>query len=490
MAESRFLAFDLGASNGRAVVGTLADGRLSLEVIHRFDNEPVEVCGTVYWNILGLYQNVLTGMRTYVDTFGDTVDGIGIDTWGVDFGLLGRDGALLANPVHYRDRRTEGTVERVCSQMPAEEVFQHTGMSLWPIQTLFQLLAMRLGNSPVLGAATRFLMMPDLLAYYLTGRQCVERTNAIATQLYDTCAAQWWDGAFDLFGLPRSIMPELVDPGTVLGEVSDAVKRETGLKRGVVIAPCTHDTGSAVAAVPGQGADWAFLSSGTWSVVGALVDEPVTTHEAFAAGLCNELTVDGLFLCRNIMGLWLLQQARAVWQRQGQTYSYDDLAAMASDAPADGPVVDPDDPAFLAPDDMCQTIRDYCTRTSQSPPATPGEVARCVLDSLALTYRYRLDQLADMLERSFRVLHVVGGGCHNRLLCQFTADATGLPVLAGPAEATVVGNLLVQAMAVGRLASPTEVRDTARRSAHPVTYEPRDTPAWEARYERFRRLVG
>ena len=489
MSESRFLAFDLGASNGRAVVGTLADGRLALEVIHRFGNDPVEVAGTLYWNVLGLFQNVLEGIRLYVEQFGSAVDGIGVDTWGVDFGLLAADGSLLQNPVSYRDRRTEGMVEEVTCRIPAEDLFRQTGMSLLPIQTLFQLVALRRSEGSVLGAAARFLMMPDLMAYFLCGRACVERTNAIATHLYDPRTAEWWDGVFERFDLPRSIMPELVDPGTVLGEVSDAVKRETGLEHGVVIAPCTHDTGSAVAAVPGQGADWAFLSSGTWSVVGALVDEPVTTHEAFAAGLCNELTVDGLFLCRNIMGLWLLQQARAVWQREGQTYSYDDLAAMASDAPADGPVVDPDDPAFLAPDDMCRAIGDYCTRTSQSPPTTPGEVARCVLDSLALTYRYRLEQLADMLGRSFRVLHVVGGGCHNRLLCQLTADATGLPVSAGPAEATVVGNLLVQAMAVGRLASPVEVRDTARRSSNPIAYEPRDPAAWQSRYERFRGLV-
>ncbi|MGD1101067.1 MAG: rhamnulokinase family protein [Terriglobia bacterium] len=489
MDSSRFLAFDLGAESGRGVVGSLAGGELALEEIHRFVNEPVEVCGTLHWDVLALYGHLLKGMRAYVGRFGDGVEGLGIDTWGVDFGLLGQDEKLLQNPVHYRDRRTEGVLEAVPGKMAPEELFRCTGMPLSPVNTSVQLLSLRLRQSPLLAYAKTLLMMPDLFAYFLTGQVGCERTNAISTQLYDPRKRQWSEEAFKKLDLPRSIMPPLLDPGTVVGELAESVRRSVGLKRSGVIAPCTHDTASAVAAVPGQDHDWAFISSGTWSVVGALTDECWTSPEVFSAGFCNEITVGSFFVCRNIMGLWLLQQTRHAWSQTGEAHSYDELVRLATSVPMGTGLVNPDDPRFLAPKDMSEAIREFCARTSQREPQGPGEEARCILESLALSYRKALEDLGRILQRRFRVLHVVGGGARNGLLCQLTANATGLPVVAGPVEATVAGNVLVQAMATRYLSTPAEIREVVRRSTKLTEYEPRDQALWEDRYGTYLQIV-
>ena len=489
MTDGRFLAFDLGAESGRAVVGTLVGGRLSLDEIHRFPNEPVEVCGTLHWDILALYNNILKGMRTYVKRFGGSVDGIGIDTWGVDFGLLGRDGSLLQNPVHYRDRRIEGMAEEVNRKMSESELYERTGMDLLPVCTLYQLVSLRVNKSPVLESAGQFLMTPDLLGYFLTGRKRCERTIAISSLLYDFRTGGWHREIFETFDLPLSIMPELVDPGSVLGELRKSVRRATGMDEAAVIAVCSHDTASAVAAVPGTRDDWAFISSGTWSVLGSLTEGVATSNEALSAHMSNELTLQSFFLCRNIMGLWLLQQARAAWERQGESYSYADLVRLAESAPEGGPVVNPNDASFIAPEDMCKTIRDYCRRTGQAEPQGPAETTRCLLESLALCYRHALKQLAHIMGRRFNVLHIVGGGSQNTLLCRLTADATGIPVMAGPVEATASGNVLVQAFARGCLGSAQEVRDIVRGSFKLVEYQPGDTARWEDGYARYLRLV-
>jgi len=490
MPACRYLAFDLGAESGRALVGTLADGRVHLEEIHRFPNEPVEVRGTLHWDVLALYGHVLEGARKYVERFGGTVAGVGVDTWGLDFGLLSADGQLLQNPVSYRDRRTEGMEGEVARRISPRELFERTGISFNRIHTICQLLSLRLSNSPALDCAATFLMMPDLLAYFLSGRARCERTNAISTQLYDPRRGMWSDDLLARLGLPRGIMPEIVNPATVLGPLGESARRSTGLDGGLVIAPCSHDTASAVSAVPARGPECAFISSGTWSVLGMFVDEVVTSTEAFSARALNELAVDGFFLCRNIMGLWLLQQARAAWRRNGESYSYADLGALAEAAPAGGGLVHPDDPAFLAPEDMLQAIRGYCVRTGQVPPETPGAIARCILESLALSYRHGLDQFGRILGRQARSLNIVGGGSRNRLLCRFAADATGLPVTAGPEEATSVGNVLVQALATGDLASPGEIVDVVRRSTELTVYEPCEPERWDDRYETYLRPLG
>ena len=485
----RFLAFDIGAESGRAIIGTLDGGKLTLEEIHRFSNEPVEICGTLHWNVLSIYSNVLKGMRVYSGRFGDSVDGVGIDTWGLDFGLLAKDGSLLQNPVQYRDRRTIGMVEEVTRRIPLGELFLRTGVSLSQIQTACQLLAMRLKRSPILESAATFLMMPDLLVYFLTGAKHVERTNAIHTQLYDTRAGIWLDEVFGIFDLPRSIMPALLDPGVIVGELFTSVAESTGLKQALVVTPCSHDTGSAVSAVPGEGDDWAFVSCGTWSVVGCLTKEMVTAPAALANNFCNELAYGSLFLVRNIMGLWLLQQVRAVWQKQGRTFSYQELVELATDAPDSDTIIVPDDPRFLAPADMVESVKAFCRKTGQLAPEGPGPITKCILVSLALCFRQALDQLSEIMGQRFRTLHIVGGGSLNTLLCQYTANAAGIPVVAGPVEATVMGNILVQAVSRGYLKSAQDIREVVRRSSHVVDYEPQQHALWEDGYAKYLRLV-
>ena len=489
MADKRFLAVDLGAESGRVVVGTLHDGRLALEEIHRFANEPVEVCGTLHWDVLSLYGNILKGLRAYAQRFGDAVDGIGVDTWGVDFGLLARDGSLLQNPVHYRDRRTETMPARVDEKIALRQLYERTGINLLPIYTLCQMMALRTQNSPVLEAADRFLMMADLFGYFLSGRIACERTNAITTQLYNPRAADWDGEVFRTFDLPRRIMPDIVEPGTMLGELTGAAKAQTGLASAPVIAPCTHDTASAVTAVPARGQDWAYLSSGTWSIIGALIAEVVTSDAAFQARMSNELALGSLRICQNNMGLWLLQQSRAAWAKEGKSYTYAELVRIAEGAPRSEALVAPNDPGFMAPDDMPGAIRAFCRRTGQPVPEEHGALARCVMESLALSYRYTLDRMAEMLDRGFRTLHVVGGGSQNALLCQFTADATGLCVQAGPVEATVAGNVLVQALACGAVSSAQEIRDIVRASTDMTEYQPQDSAYWHERYGEYLHLL-
>ena len=490
MADKRFLAVDLGAESGRVVVGTLGDGRLALEEVHRFANEPVEVCGTLHWDVLCLYNNIIKGLRAYAQKYGNSADGIGVDTWGVDFGLLGRDGSLLQNPVHYRDRRTDAMPALVAQKMDLRRLYDRTGINLLPIYTLCQMAALRTQQSPALQTADRFLMMADLFGYFLSGRAACERTNAITTQLYNPRTAAWDDEVLRTFDLPRSIMPDIVEPGTVLGELTDAAKAQTGLASAPVIAPCTHDTASAVTAVPAQGDDWAYLSSGTWSIIGSLIDEVVTSDAAFDARMSNELCLGSLRICQNNMGLWLVQQARAAWARGGKTYSYAELVQIAERAHRSEALLNPNDPGFMAPDDMPQAIREFCARTGQPAPKEDGELLRCIMESLALSYRYTLDRMAQMLGRTYRTLHVVGGGSQNALLCQFTADATGLCVQTGPVEATVAGNVLVQALACGAVESGQEIRDMVRASTDMTEYEPQDSAYWHERCGEFLDLLG
>ncbi len=472
------------------MVGTLCDGVLMTEEIHRFPNKPVRVLGTLYWDVLALYGNIVEGMRIYGRKYGSSVASIGIDTWGVDFGLLAHDGTLLENPVCYRDQRTDGILAEVERRVRLPDLFRRTGRVLSPIQTLCQMAAMRRAGSPTLEKAATFLMMPDLFAYFLTGVKACERTNATTTQIFDPTKRRWSETILQTIEMPQAFMPELVDPGTMLGEVLSTVAYDVGLRPCPVIAPCTHDTASAVAAVPGIGKDWAFLSSGTWSILGALSDELVTSDSAFQSGMCNELTLGSPFLCKNILGLGLLQQARACWEKTGQDYSYQELVELARQAPENCALIDPGDICFLSTPDMNQTICDYSKRTGQRPPQDPARVARSILESLALCNRHWLHKLEEMLGRRFRVLHIVGGGSSNTLLCQYTADATGIPVLAGPREAAVAGNLLVQALTCGRLESAESIRQVVRRSSQMVEYRPGDTAVWDDRYEVYRRILG
>jgi rhamnulokinase len=479
------LAFDLGASGGRAVLGRFDGDRLRLDEVHRFPNEPVRLPDGLHWDVLHLFTEVKRGLAVCAQKHGRPAS-IGVDTWGVDFAVLDRQGVLLGNPYHYRDGRTEGMLEEAFQRVPREEIFEQTGIQFMRQNTLYQLFSMALARSPLLEAAETFLMMPDLFNYWLSGRTVCEFTDVTTSQCYDPRAGGWAMSLLKRLGIPSHLFAEVVSPGTVLGPLVPSVVEETGLGGVPVVAPACHDTASAVAAVPAKEEDWAYISSGTWSLVGMEVREPIITPASLAGNVTNEGGVAGTFrFLKNVAGLWLVQECRRAWARQGEEYSYDELTRMAEAAPPFAAFIDPDDPSFLNPPDMPNAIAAYCLRGGQTPPQERGSIVRCVLESLALKCRWVLERIEEMRGRPMRVIHIVGGGSRSRALCQFTADASGRPVVAGPAEATATGNILVQALALGHLSSLEEARALVRRSFELPTYEPRHSTAWDEAYARF-----
>ena len=442
-------AVDLGASGGRVMLGAVGRGRqLKLHELHRFPNVPVRVLGTLHWDVLALFQGVLDGLGAAARA-GAGLASLGIDTWGVDYGLLDADGTLLGNPVHYRDTRTEGMAGQVLARVPAAELYAITGIQQLPLNTIFQLAAAV--GTPQLAAARTLLMIPDLLAYWLTGQAGAEVTNASTTQLYDVRAQAWATSLMTRVGIPPGIFPPLRRPGDTIGELLPRITTETGLATPVpVLAVGSHDTASAVAAVPAQGPGFAYISCGTWSLVGMELPGPVLSEASFKANFTNEAGIDGTIrYLRNVMGLWLLQESMRTWSARGTPADLDTLLAAAAEAPALRAVIDPDDPHFLTPGDMPGRIAHACRRTGQDPPADPGATVRCILDSLALAYRRTIAEVQELSGRHVDTVHIVGGGARNALLCQLTADACGLPVVAGPVEAAALGNVLVQARALG-----------------------------------------
>jgi rhamnulokinase len=470
------LAVDLGAESGR-VAAVQYDGRgLQIDELHRFPNGPVTVRGTMHWDILRIWQAVQEGVAAGAAR---RPASLGVDGWGVDFGLLDRAGRLLGNPVHYRDRRTAGVYERVQARLGREAIFAATGIQFMPINTLYQLASMAEAGDPQLRAAATMLTVPDLLNYWLTGERVCEYTNATTTQLYSVGAGRWATELIDALGLPAAIFPAVVPPGTRLGAYEGVP----------VVAPACHDTGSAVAAVPATGDEFAYISSGTWSLVGLELERPLLSPAALAANVTNEGGVNGTTrLLKNVMGLWIVQQCRAAWQREGRGYGYDELAALAAAAPAHGPLIDPNDPRFLAPGDHPAHVRAFCRETGQAPPEGDAATLRCVFESLALAYNGVLEQLVALTGRRVAAIHVVGGGARNALLCQLTADATGLPVLAGPVEATVLGNALVQLIALGELADLAEARRLVAAAGALQPYAPGPRGPWDEARARFARL--
>ena len=505
----RFLAFDLGASGGRAFAGTLSNGRLEIAELSRFDNGMVGLRGGLYWDVIELFQHIVRGVEACASSEG-LPESIGIDTWGVDFGLLAADGSLVSVPRAYRDPRLDGAMEGFLEIVPRERVYELTGIQLMRINTLFQLFAMVRDRWPLLSAATDLLMMPDLFNYLLTGERKAEFTISTTSQLYDPTAGAWAGELFDALGLSPAIMQEIVQPGTVVGTLDAAAGGTSALPAVPVVATASHDTASAVAAAPGEGKDWAYISSGTWSLMGVESDRPIITPESLALNFSNEGGIGGTYrVLKNISGLWLVQQCRQAWAKD-RHYSYEELTEIAARSEERSPkskaesrvssrisnlesrfltsIIEPDAPDFVNPADMPLAIRRFCQRTAQPVPETVGEVMRCILVSLALKYRQVLDQLRQLYPHPINRIHVIGGGSRNELLCQLTADATSVPVLAGPAEATVIGNLLVQAMGLGHIATPAEIREVVRASFAIKRYEPRGDPGWEAAYQRFRDL--
>lgn len=491
-----YLALDLGAESGRGLLGRFDGDRLTLDEIHRFPNGPVRMLDTIYWDLPRLFDEMKTALRKVAAIDTSALDGVGIDTWGVDFGLIGRGETLLGNPVHYRDARTDGMLEAAFQRVPRERIYEITGLQFLQFNTLYQLLALRLANSPLFEVAETLLMMPDLFAWLLTGRRAGERTDASTTQLLDPKSGLWSDELCQGLDLPRAILPELIEPGTEIGLLRRSVADEVGISRLSVLAPATHDTGSAVVAVPAVGnstggpPDWCYLSSGTWSLLGVEVPRPVINTETLRCNFTNEGGVAGTTrLLKNIMGLWLVQECRRTWARKGHEWSYEDLIVRAEAAKPFAALVDPDDTTFLAPGDMPARLAAFCTRSGQTPPSDEGGFVRCALESLALKYRWAIERLEAILGTTIRTIHVVGGGSRNALLCQFTADACARPVHAGPVEATAVGNVLMQAMGRGRISTLADARRIVAGSFPVTVYEPREPAAWNDAAGRFMTLL-
>jgi rhamnulokinase len=494
MAENCYLAVDLGAESGRVVAGHFDGTRLRLEEIHRFSNGAVPVAGTLRWDVLRLWSEILTGLAKAAPSSGNAAVSVGVDTWGVDYVLLGRGGEMLGQPYHYRDPRTSGVMNSMFSRVPRREVFAATGLQFMPINTLYQLIAMQQTNPALLAQAERFLMMPDLFHWLLCGSQVVEFTNATTSQCLDASTRTWAFGLLRKFELPTSMFPEVVLPGTGLGKLRNDVAERCRLSRLEVVTPATHDTGSAVAAVPTDRTgtpNWAYISSGTWSLMGLELAAPTLTPRALELNMTNEGGIDGTWrLLKNIMGLWLVQECRRSFERQGKPLNYADLTRLAAEAKPFRALVDPDAAAFLAPADMPAEMARWCLSRGQSPPSSEGEFARTALESLALKYRMVLGGLEELAGSKVEIIHIVGGGSQNELLNQFTADACGLPVVAGPVEATALGNVLVQTRSSGALTTLAEMRSVVRASSVLKRYEPRERQAWNDAFGRFRELLS
>ncbi|QDT79930.1 Rhamnulokinase [Gimesia maris] len=489
-----FLGVDLGAESGRVLAGRLHDNKIQLEEIYRFSNGPVPLAGTRRWNVTGLWSSILKGLTLAAQKYGDQIVSVGVDTWGVDYVLLSEKQEMLGQPYHYRDPRTEGMLNLATSRVPQQEIFDATGLQFMEINTLYQLLAMQQTDPELLQQARTFLMIPDFFHWLLSGSQVVEFTNATTTQCLNPLTGDW---AYDLLRkleIPTSLLPKLVSPGTKLGTLREEVMQYTGLRKIDVITPATHDTASAVAAIPTSQTgtpNWAYISSGTWSLMGVEVNSAVLGKRAFELNFTNEGGIDGTYrLLKNIMGLWLVQECKRSYERQGQTMEYSELAEAAASAEPFRSLVDPDDPRFLSPSDMLEAISKYCKESSQPVPETPGQYIRCALESLALKYRKVSGWLEELTGTPIEVIHIVGGGTKNELLNQFTANACQIPVITGPVEATGLGNVLVQARAAGAVSSLSEIRNIVLNSIETKRYEPQEKTVWEQAIQRFDSLLN
>lgn len=477
-----YLAFDFGAESGRALLAHLQAGILTTEEVHRFHNEPVEYGGSLHWDAPRLWFEVRKALGCVEQV---ELAGIGVDAWGVDYALLGDRGELLQNPYHYRDRRTQGVMEEVFRKVPKEEIYRATGIQFMPINTLYQLFAAQRDTPAILAAAKQLVTIPDLFNYWLTGNAVCEFSNATTTQLVDPFRRTWAVDLMQTLGLRPELPAAIIEPGTIVGTLRPSLAQNSSLSSTPVIAPACHDTGSAVAAITARDGT-AFLSSGTWSLIGTELDAPIVTPEALKLNFTNEGGVNGTTrLLKNVMGLWMLQGCRNSWSARGQSADYRELVELANREPAFAHLVDPDDDSFLRATDMPAAIDDFCKKTHQPAPTAPGAYVRCVLESLAFKYRLVLRSLEQLCGHRIEQVRVIGGGSKNRLLNQFTADATGRKVLAGPSEATALGNVAIQILATGEASSLQEVRAIIDRSFPTEVFEPVDTDRWSQHTERF-----
>jgi rhamnulokinase len=473
---ANYLAFDLGAESGRAVLGHLKNGLLEIKDVSRFPNGPVQQPGSLRWDILRLWSEI---RKTLDHPPVDDLTSIAFDTWGVDYALIGEQGQLLENPYHYRDHRTDGMVEAVCNIVGREKIYSLTGIQFMPINTLYQFYAASLATPRLIEAADTLVTIPDLFNYWLTGNLGAEYTNATTTQFMDAQTRSWATGIFDDLNLPTRLLPQIFEPGAIIGKFNQTP----------VVVPACHDTGSAVAAVATQGRA-AFLSSGTWSLLGTEVSAPVMTPRALELNFTNEGGVCGATrLLKNIGGLWLLQSCRRDWLKRGNDYTYDDLLdAARAESHSFTSLINPDHPSFLSPSSMVEAIEAFCARTNQPAPETPGAATKAILESLAFRYRMVLEWLEELVGYRLEEIRIIGGGSKNRLLNQFTANATGRPVIAGPVEATALGNIAMQMLATGGVSSLDDARAIIGRSFPTDRFEPEHTGEWEKQYQRFKTL--
>lgn len=484
----RVLAFDFGASSGRAIIGCFDGDKITLQEVHRFSNDPVSVGGTVYWDVLRLFHEIKQGIIKAKIAGG--FDSIGIDTWGVDFGLIDSEGKLMENPVHYRDARTVGLVDEAFKTMPKEKLYGITGIQFMELNTLFQLISLKKYRPWMLERAEKMLFMPDLFGYMLTGKMCAEYSIASTSQLIDLDKRTWSKEILDAFGIKESIFAPLVQPGTVLGELSKEICEECGVDPVPVISVCGHDTQSAITSVPCEDGDFAFLSSGTWSLFGTELDKPIVNETSMNINITNEGGFGGStgFL-KNIIGLWLIQESRRQWKREGKEYSYADLEKLALAAEPFKCFIDPDAPEFVPHGNIPERVREFCRKTGQYVPETVGEIMRCIYESLAMKYRLTFEKLRECTERDYPVIHVIGGGTKDGLLCQMTANSCDRTVKAGPIEATVMGNVAVQLMSDGSVKDIGQARKIVAASSELKTFEPADTDKWAKAYEDFLKVV-
>ena len=490
MEKHTFLAFDLGATSGRAVAVTLSGDKFEIEEIHRFPNAIMQIQGKFYWNIYSIFQELKKSLQKCAQ-LNIKPQSIGVDTWGVDFGYIAEDGTLLGLPRAYRDPYTEGAPQEYFKTIPREELYANTGIQIMNFNSLFQLFSAKREKSVALKEAKKILFMPDLITYLLTGKQVCEYTEASTSQILNPAKKEFEKRLLDSVGIDSNILLPLVLPGTLVGELTDEIALETGVNKIPVYAVAGHDTASAIAAIPAQDSDFAYLSSGTWSLMGIESENPIINEESYKYNFTNEGGVDGTtcFL-KNITGMWLLEQCRKEWEKEGVSYSYPQIVAMATESEPFRSIIQPDAPQFANPQSMTAAIAQFCEETGQPVPTTHAHYIRTIFESLALCYRETLEQLNKLSANPIKRLHIIGGGSKNALLNQFTANALGIPTIAGPSEATAIGNCMIQARAKGLVGDRWEMRRMIEKMEQPATFEPQESEEWQKAYERYKTLTN
>ena len=484
-----FVAVDLGAGSGRVILGQI-DKRIHLEEVHRFPNYQIRMGNHIHWDLLRLFHEIKEGLKKVSAKGIKDISGLGVDTWGVDFGLIDRNDSLLSNPICYRDARTEGMMEKAFSHIPKDLIYQYTGIQFMQLNTIFQLLSMVNEKNPLLDITDKLLFMPDLINFFLTGEKVSEYTIASTSQLINARKRNWEPFIFEKLAIPLNIMPSIIQPGTIIGAMRNDILDETGLENVEIVATTCHDTASAVTAVPAKSKNWAYLSSGTWSLLGIEIEEPIINESSFNNDFTNEGGANkSIRFLRNAMGMWLFEKCIKSWQKQGESYTYHQLIPMADKASRFKCMINPDDSTFLNPPDMPSAIYNYCKKNNQSIPESKGEYLRTIFESLAFKYRWIVDKINDMRKTPVEVLHIVGGGSQNDILNQFTANAVGIEIITGPVEATAIGNILIQATGKGVISSIDEGRKLVAESFPVKTYKPQDHQMWNDKYEKFKEYL-